>query len=65
MPDLVLAGLHHLLAFGLVAHVAAQAALARRDPADPRKQVERGVMLARLPMQLPLIRIALKAAGRV
>lgn len=38
---------------------------ARRDPGDTRKQVERGVTLARLPLQLPLIRIALKAAGRV
>ena len=41
------------------AHVRAQ-----RDPADTRKQVERGVMLARLPLQIPLIRTALKAAGR-
>ena len=39
MTDLVLACLHHLLAFGLVAHVAAQTALARRglDAAGLRK----------------------------
>lgn len=38
---------------------------AQRDPADSRKQAERVVMLVRLPLQIPLIRIALKAAGRV
>lgn len=38
---------------------------AQRDPADSRKQMERVVMLARLPLQIPLIRIALRAAGRV
>ena len=42
------------------AHVRAQ-----RDPSDRRQQVERGVLLARLPLQIPLIRIALKAAGRI
>lgn len=37
---------------------------ARRDPTDRRKQLERAVTFARLPLQVPLIRIALKAAGR-
>ena len=38
---------------------------ARRDTADTAKQVVWAATIARLPLQLPLIRTALKAAGRL
>ena len=38
---------------------------ARRDSADAMKQAVRVATIARLPLQVPLIRTALKAAGRL